>query len=109
MKVTKYVTKIVYIEVKVMPPDISGCVHKFIPNNAELSSVVIKILKNVYQTSTLPLPLVKQIVERAFEQSRMDMKPDSSVFQEKLTSYANQLRPRYLAKINEIRKRGSKW
>lgn len=92
-----------------MPPDISGLVHKFIPNNAALSTVVTRVLRSVYQTSTLPLDLVKQVVERAFEQTRMDMKPDSAIFEEKLTSYANQLRPRYLAKINEIRKRGKKW
>lgn len=93
-----------------MPPDISGCVHKFIPNNAALSSAVIKVLRNVYQSPTLPLPLVKQVVERAFEQSRMqEMKPDSALFEEKLTSYANQLRPRYLSQINDIRKRGKKW
>lgn len=93
-----------------MPPDIGGCVRKFIPNNAALSNVVIKVLKNVFQVHTLPLPLVKQIVERAFEQSRtMDMKIESILFEEKLTSYANQLRPRFLAQINEIRKRGKSW
>ncbi|HEY9746871.1 MAG TPA: hypothetical protein V6C99_11715 [Oculatellaceae cyanobacterium] len=92
-----------------MPPDISGYVHKFIPNNADLSRVVIKVLRNVYQTPTLPMPLVKQVVERAFEQIRMEIRSDSSVFEEKLSMYANQLRPRYMAQINEIRKRGKKW
>lgn len=92
-----------------MPPDISGCVHKFIPNNAELSKIVIKVLRNVYQTPTLPLQLVKQVVERAFEQIRMDIRSDSSIFEEKLASYASQLRPRYLSQINELRKRGKKW
>jgi enoyl-CoA hydratase/carnithine racemase len=92
-----------------MPPDISGYVHKFIPNNADLSKVVIKVLRNTYQTPSLPLQLVKQVVERAFEQTRMEMKIESSLFEEKLMIYANQLRPRYLAKINEIRKRGKKW
>lgn len=92
-----------------MPPDISGCVHKFIPNNAKLSNSVIKVLRNVFQVPSLPLPLVKQIVERAFEQSRTEMKVDSAVFEEKLTMYANQLRPRFLAQLNEIRKKGKKW
>lgn len=92
-----------------MPPDISGYVHKFIPNNAELSKLVIKVLRNVYQTPSLPLQLVKQVVERAFEQTRMEMKIESSIFEEKLTAYASQLRPRYMAQINEIRKRGKKW
>ncbi len=93
-----------------MPPDIQGYVRKFIPNNVELAHVVTKVLKNVYQANSLPMELVKQVVERAFEQSRMaEMKVESTIFEEKLTMYASQLRPRYLAKINEIRKRGKKW
>lgn len=93
-----------------MPPDITGCVFKFVPNNAAISSVVIRVLKNVFQVHTLPLPLVKQVVERALEQSRtMDMKVESAIFEDKLTSYANQLRPRYVAQLNELRKRGKKW
>lgn len=93
-----------------MPPDITGCVHKFVPNNAALSSVVIKVLKKVFQTHTLPLPLVKQVVERALEQSRtMEMKVETSQFEEKLAMYANQLKPRYMAQINDIRRQGKKW
>jgi hypothetical protein len=93
-----------------MPPDIRGCVQKFIPNNAALAAVVQQVLKNVFQVNHLPLPLVKQVVERALEQSRtMEMKVDSTIFQDKLTLYAQQLRPRYLAQLNEIRKRGNKW
>jgi hypothetical protein len=93
-----------------MPPDITGCVRKFIPNNPALAQVVGKVLKSVFQVHSLPLPLVKQLVERAFEQSRsMEMKVESPIFEEKLTIYANQLRPRYLAQINEVRKRGQKW
>src|SRR5689334_4352262 len=93
-----------------MPPDIQGCVFKFIPNNGALSSVVIKVLKNVFQVHSLPMPLVKQVVERALEQSRtMEMKVESSQFEEKLTAYATQLRPRYMAQINDIRKQGRKW
>lgn len=93
-----------------MPPDITGCVFKFVPNNAAISSVVIRVLKNVFQSHTLPLPLVKQVVERALEQSRtMDMKVESALFEDKLTSYANQIRPRYVAQLNELRKQGKKW
>jgi hypothetical protein len=93
-----------------MPPDIRGSVQKFIPNNGPLASVVVQVLKSVFQVPTLPLPLVKTIVERALEQSRtMEVKVDSSIFVDKLTIYANQLRPRYLAQINEVRKRGQKW
>jgi hypothetical protein len=93
-----------------MPPDINGCVRKFVPNNAPLAAVVGKVLKNVFQVHSLPLQLVKQVVDRAFEQSRtMDIKVESQLFEEKLGMYANQLRPRYLAKINEIRKRGKSW
>ena len=93
-----------------MPPDITGCVYKFIPNNAAISSVVIKVLKNVFQVHSLPLSLVKQVVERALEQSRtMDMKVESAQYEEKLTMYANQIRPRYVAQLNELRKRGKKW
>ncbi|MCE3236591.1 MAG: hypothetical protein K0Q50_2782 [Vampirovibrio sp.] len=93
-----------------MPPDITGCVFKFVPNNAAISSVVIRVLKSVFQSHTLPLPLVKQVVERALEQSRtMDMKVESAMFEDKLTSYASQLRPRYVAQLNELRKRGKKW
>lgn len=93
-----------------MPPDIRGSVQKFIPNNSALAGVVVQVLKSVFQVPTLPLPLVKTIVERALEQSRtMEVKVDSSIFVDKLTIYANQLRPRYLAQINEVRKRGQKW
>jgi hypothetical protein len=42
-----------------MPPDIKGSVHKFVPNNPALSSVVIKVLKHAFQTHSLPLALVK--------------------------------------------------
>ena len=92
-----------------MPPDISGCVHKFIPNNPPLSAVVIRVLKNVFRSHTLPLPLVKKVVEFAFNQERMEMKADSSIFEEKLVMYANQIRPQFLAQINEIRRQGKKW
>ena len=93
-----------------MPPDIQGCVYKFLPNNPAVASVVIKVLKSTYQTHTLPLPLVKQVVERALEQSRtMDMKVESVVYEEKLSSYANQIRAKYKNQLNEIRMRGKKW
>lgn len=93
-----------------MPPDIQGCVYKFLPNNPVVSSIVIKVLKSTYQTHTLPLQLVKQVVERALEQSRtMDMKVESVVYEEKLSSYANQIRARYKTQLNEIRMRGKKW
>jgi hypothetical protein len=93
-----------------MPPDIRSCVLKFISNNPALADTVTYALKTTFQVNFLPLPLVKQVVERAMEQSRtMEMKVESSVFQEKLLVYAQQLRPRYLAQLNEIRKRGQKW
>jgi hypothetical protein len=93
-----------------MPPDITGCVHKFIPNNAAIANVVIKVLRNTYQTHTLPIQLVKQVVERALEQSRtMEMKVESAIFEEKLTSYAHQIRPRYVAQLNDLRRQGKKW
>lgn len=93
-----------------MPPDIQGCVFKFVPNNPALSSVVIKVLKKTFQAPTLPLPLVKQVVERALEQSRtMDIKVESISFEDKLLAYTNQIRPRYIAQLNEIRKQGKKW
>lgn len=93
-----------------MPPDITGCVYKFVPNNPAISAVVIKVLKSVFQTHTLPLPLVKQVVERALDQSRtMDMKVESAIFEDKLTSYANQIRPRYISQLNDLRKQGKKW
>lgn len=93
-----------------MPPDIQGCVFKFVPNNPALSSVVIRVLKKCFQVHTLPLPLVKQVVERALEQSRtMDLKVESVSFEDKLLSYTNQIRPRYIAQLNDIRKQGKKW
>ncbi|WP_373532709.1 hypothetical protein [Vampirovibrio sp.] len=93
-----------------MPPDIQGCVYKFVPNNPALSSVVIKVLKRAFQTHSLPMPLVKQVVERALEQSRtMDMKVESSSFEEKLFAYANQVRPRFIAQLNDLRRQGKKW
>lgn len=93
-----------------MPPDIQGCVFKFVPNNPVLSSVVIKVLKKTFQTHTLPMPLVKQVVERALEQSRtMDMKVESAIFEDKLLAYANQIRPRFIAQLNDLRRQGKKW
>lgn len=93
-----------------MPPDIQGCVFKFVPNNPALSSVVIKVLKRAYQVHTLPLPLVKAVVERALEQSRMmEMKVESAIFEEKLLAYATQLRPRFITQLNELRRQGKKW
>lgn len=93
-----------------MPPDIKACVFKFVPNNPGISAVVIKVLKNIFQAHSLPLPLVKQVVERALEQSRaMELKVDSQLFEDKLASYAHQLRPRYISQLNELRKQGKKW
>lgn len=93
-----------------MPPDIQGCVFKFVPNNPVLSSVVIKVLKKTFQSHTLPLPLVKQVVERALEQSRtMDIKVESATFEDKLLAYANQIRPRFIAQLNDLRRQGKKW
>lgn len=93
-----------------MPPDIAGCVRKFIPNNARLAEVVIKVCRNVYPAPSLPMQLVKLLVDRAFEQSRApDMKIDSQLFEDKLTQYANQLRPRFMSQIMDLRKRGRKW
>lgn len=93
-----------------MPPDIQGCVFKFVPNNPALSSVVIRVLKKSFQVHTLPLPLVKQVVERALEQSRtMDIKVESAVFEDKLMTYTNQIRPRFVAQLNDLRKQGKKW
>jgi hypothetical protein len=54
--------------------------------------------------------MVKQVVERALEQSRtLDMKVESAVFEERLSSYANQLRGRYKTQLADIRNRGKKW
>ena len=93
-----------------MPPDIQGCVYKFLPNNPAVANVVMKVLKNTYQTPTLPMALVKQVVERALEQSRtLDLKVESIQYEEKLASYANQLRARYKNQILELRSRGKKW
>jgi hypothetical protein len=93
-----------------MPPDIQGSVYKFVPNNPALSSVVIKVLKRAFQVHTLPLALVKQVVERALEQSRdMDMKVESNAFEDKLMAYANQVRPRFKAQLNDLRRQGKKW
>jgi len=93
-----------------MPPDIQGCVFKFLPNNPTVSAVVIRVLRNVYQTHSLPMQLVKQVVERALEQSRtLDMKVESVIYEEKLTGYAHQIRARYKTELNEIRMRGKKW
>jgi hypothetical protein len=93
-----------------MPPDVKACVNKFLPNNPVVANVVLKVLKNAYQTHILPMPMVKQVVERALEQSRtLDMKVESAVFEERLSSYANQLRGRYKTQLADIRNRGKKW
>ena len=93
-----------------MPPDIQACVYKFLPNNPAIASVVMRVLKSVYQTPILPMPMVKQVVERALEQSRtLDMKVESTNFEEKLSSYAHQLRARYKTELKDLRTRGKKW
>ncbi len=93
-----------------MPPDATSLVRKFIPNNPKLSNVVNKVCQNCFPSRFLPMELIKMLVTRAFELSRQtDMEVESKVFEEKLTSYANQIKPRFLAKINEMRRRGKKW
>lgn len=93
-----------------MPPDINGAVRKFIPNNPRLADAVAKSLRTTFSARVLPLDLVKLVVDRGFELSRQqDMNLESKIFEEKLNAYANQLKPRFMAKINAERRRGSKW
>ncbi len=93
-----------------MPSDISGSVAKFIPNNTALASVITKVLKHVYQVRSLPMDLVKLVVEKAMEQSREpDARIDNSRFEDRLTVYATSLKPRYVAKLNQIRRQGKTW
>ena len=88
-----------------MPPDVQSCVRKFIPNNAPLSRLVTKVLNTVYGVRYLPMDLVRLVVRRAFELERdLEMEIDSSIFEEKITLYAHQLRPRFNSKINQIRR-----
>lgn len=88
-----------------MPPDVPACVRKFIPNNAKLAKLVVKVLNTVYGVRYLPMDLVRLTVRRAFELERdLEMEIESSIFEEKLHIYANQLRPRFIGKINQIRR-----
>jgi hypothetical protein len=92
-----------------MPPDTGACVRKFIPNNTALASIVVKVCDSVFRARTLPLPLVKLMVDRAFDQARQGDDIKSAKFEYKLTEYANAIKPRFMAQIMDIRKRSKKW
>ena len=93
-----------------MPPDIAACVRKFIPNNPKLAAVVIKVCESTFRVRTLPLPLVKMMVDKAFDQTRRgDVDIESHVFEEKLLQYANSIKPRFMAQIADMRRQGKKW
>lgn len=93
-----------------MPPDSRGLVLKFIPNHPKLAEKVYRVLSNVFRARFLPQELVKLIVRRAFEMEReQDMEIESTVFEEKLTSYAHQLRPRFMKQIVHGNRKTTKW
>lgn len=93
-----------------MPPDIQGSARKFIPNNPPLLKVVTKVLQNSFRVRTLPLDLVKLTVRRAFELERdLEMEVQSSIFEEKLSMYVNQIKPRFMSKINQLKNQSRKW
>lgn len=93
-----------------MPPDIEGLVRKFVPNNPKLAKIIHKMLSGEFRTRTLPDELVKNVVRRAFELERdLEVEIDSTVFYEKLKLYVVQIKPRYLAKINQVKNQHKKW
>jgi len=93
-----------------MPPDVDGLVRKFVPNNPKLAKIITKLLNSEFRSRTLPDELVKHVVRRAFELERdMEVEIDSTVFNEKLKLYVVQIKPRYLAKINQVKNTNRKW
>jgi len=88
-----------------MPPDVQSCVRKFTPSNPKLAKMVTKVLNTVYGVRYLPMDLVRLVVRRGFELERdLEIEIDSSIFEEKITLYAHQLRPRFQSKINQVRR-----
>jgi hypothetical protein len=48
-------------------------------------------------------------VERALEQSRtMEMKMESNIFEDRLQAYVNQVCPRFIVQLNDLRRQGKK-
>ena len=88
-----------------MPPDVNASVRKFVPNSPKLSKLITKVLNTVYGVRYLPLDLVRLTVRRAFELERdLEIDVESTIFEEKLTVYARQLRPRFASKLGQIRR-----
>lgn len=92
-----------------MPIDIESAVRKYIPSNPKLHRVVARVLMSEFQVRSLPDDAVKMVVRRAFEFERdLDVDTDSSIFKAKLTEYVVAIKPRFLAKINQLRQQRAK-
>lgn len=93
-----------------MPPDARSMVLKFVPNNPKIAKSTINVLNNVFGARFLPQELVKIIVRRAFELERdQQIEPESTIFAEKLSAYAQQIKPRFMKKIVDGNRRTKKW
>jgi len=92
-----------------MGADIQSAVRRFVPNNPPLSKLVIKILNQTFRVRELPLDLVRMTVQRAFELTRdLEIEIESNVFEEKLLFFVQQIKPRFLAKIQQQRQQARK-
>ena len=94
-----------------MGADIQGAVRRFIPNNPKLLKVVTKVLTMTFRVRELPLDLVKLTVQRAFELSRdmQQMDVESTVFEEKLVMFTQQIKPRFMSKLQQQRQQKKSW
>lgn len=93
-----------------MPADIPAMVRKFIPNNPKLSRVITRISSQVFHARALPPELIKALVDRGLDLTqRGDLDEESHIFEEKMTEYAKMIRPRFVAKINELQRKRQHW
>ncbi|MBX2861103.1 MAG: hypothetical protein KTR14_07700 [Vampirovibrio sp.] len=91
-----------------MPPDVAALIRKYVPNNPKLAKVVQRICDTEYRSRFLPDQLIKLIVNRGLEMVRTGYKEEDNAFYEKLNEYAKFLRPRFIAKINEMKRKGGR-
>ena len=87
-----------------MPPDSAALIRKFIPNNHKLAKAVQTVSDRTFKARFLPMQLVKLLVDRALDLTRLDIDPESKIFEDKLTEYARQIMPRFRSKIMELQR-----
>lgn len=90
-----------------MPPDTTALVRRFMPNNIKLGNIIIRVCEQEFKARTLPMQLIKVMVDRALDESRKsDNNMESRKMEEKLREYAVSIKPRFMSQIMESQRRG---